>query len=429
MAGQKVRFTPEVTRVGDMESIVLNAGSYDALLLSEGHYRLPNGAWSGGGPFYCEHVSLTHRVGAYERLKSFRYNGNQQYTSAAGAIGHPVFSVPVIGRAQLQDALDQTAGHSLRGYVNTRPGTSEVDALVALKELITDGLPSIPFQAVLKGPLSGLPYRLMAHIRNARQLGGEYLNVVFGWKPFIRDLRQFYKLTYDIDAAVKKLARQNGHRIRRRAVLVDNTNTTTEGASFNAAYVYAYGGSGQPNNFGAKSVWSKTVKTEERVWYSACYRYWIPDVASPAWQRRARRALFGATPTPGALWDAMPWSWLINWAADLSALAHALSPTAVDNLVQLYGYTMRRTCVTTETSCLVTYPKVHTEITNQFGTFGFRWEACDSIFASRHKVEKKMRFGGISPFGAGSASAGLTAMQTSILAALGVTRAPAKAPF
>lgn len=404
------------------QKILLPCHDFRGLLASESHYRKPNGSWSGGGPFYAIRRSLIHQQG--EVSKVFRGNGVSQTCSSAGAVGTPSFAVPVISKSSIENAFAVAAGFALEGYNRTRPGMPEADLWVGLKELITDGFPSIPLNSFVHGSPKGLVHWLDSTIRGFRNLGSEYLNVVFGWRPFVNDLRKLYNLMWDIDRRVKQLAAQNGHLIRRRATLRSDVQTSFETQSYNYAYGSIYGGSGLPNSFGGgRSFWTRVTTTTDNVWYSARYRYWIPDTTSWLWRARAAAVLFGGLPTPGALYAAMPWSWLADWFSSLGAIAQAISPSAVDNLVQLYGYTMRHQTTRVECTSYTSYPPANTEINLGGNTWiGYRFSGADLSLHSVYTDESKIRTGGFHPFGPDKTADGFSAYQIGVLSSLGLTR-------
>jgi len=389
------------------------AHDYQGLILSEGHYRLRAGGWSGGGPLYVLKQSLHYNN---IRRASYWRNGTTWDGVTCGATGTPTFTLPVLSAAASQAALDEAAAYGLRGYNRTKPGQSSADLAVAAKELWSDGLPSLPLGSLLKGDLKHFPFKLKALLEAFRRLGGEYLNIVFGWKPFIRDLRRLYATMRTIDAQIAKLKAQNGQSIRRRAVLRDDVVTSTSGASYSTPFINVYGG--PPSWPIGSTVYRLNTTTKTRVWYSACYRYWIPDVKSWGWDLRARAALFGVLPTPKVLYDAMPWSWLVDWFTDVGELVDAVSPTAVSGTTMKYGYTMLNDVVTSTATSHVTHSSAATRV----GNFGSVWEGCDATFSTIYKKERKIRTGGVQPFGPGFSVGSLSAGQWAILAALGLSR-------
>jgi hypothetical protein len=325
----------------------------------------------------------------------------------------------------------------LRGFNRTKPGKPLVDLFVGVKELYSDGLPSLPFRKAIFGkknkwglptflPFKALPGAIKNVIKDYRSLGSEYLNVVFGWEPFVKDLRDLYEAMMTWERALNKLKAQNGHSIRRRATLKDDVSTSQTEEFHPFAYWNVNGS--PPNWFGSTggSLCTVTTTTSTKIWYSAGYRYWIPDLTSWQWDAKAKLALFGLLPTPGRLWEAMPWSWLADWFTDIGEIAEAVSPTAVDNLVQLYGYTMYHDVVNVEAAVYTYHGGADTEMYIPWidQTLGFRFDASEHKYSTVHRTERKIRAGGFNPFGPNVTLDSLSAGQNGILAALGISKLP-----
>jgi hypothetical protein len=272
----------------------------------------------------------------------------------------------------------------------------------------------------VKVPISGIPHHLEATIKGFQNLGSEYLNVIFGWKPFIKDLRALYKAMKDLDRQVNQLAAQNGQRIRRRAVLSDTNDTVGERVIYNAPLAQMYG---SVNPY-AKGItdWSRATTNKERIWYSACYRYYIPQPLSWQWRAKAKAILLGGYPTPANLYAAMPWSWMVDWFTSIGSILKALGPVAVDNLVQLYGFTMRQTTKKVVCTVSTSYPSFDNVLINQFGEFGYRYTGASLNTSSVYTDIVKTRSGGFNPFGPDKIAAGFSPYQLSVLSALGLTR-------
>lgn len=405
---------------GPNDAYQLLCQDFSGLLVSESHYRRRNGSWSGGGPFMVVRRSIIHQQG--ERLKAFRSNGTTTYASSAGVGGTPLFVLPDVSRSAQANLMDAAVSHSLAGYNRTRPGQPTADLLVGVVEFLRDGIPYIPGQ-LARVPLEGAVPFIKSVVAGFKNLGSEYLNVVFGWKPFINDLRKFFNFCGTLDEQLRKLIAQNGKPIRRRTVLVDTNDISIETQLYSSAYANVYGGNGTPSSYGAKTYWTRSTVTYERVWYNACYRYWIPNVMSAGWRARAIAILSGAFPTPATVYNAMPWSWLADWFGSVGGVAAMLSPTAVDNLVQLYGFTMRHTLTKVTCNATVMYPGRHT-ITHIGSTeLGQAYDGSDLTVKSTYVDETKVRTAGFHPFGPDKISSGFSPYQISILSALGLTRA------
>jgi hypothetical protein len=87
----------------------------------------------------------------------------------------------------------------------TIPTNPVASGSVAMAELYREGLPSLIGASLLKERASFL-----------RGLGGEYLNVQFGWKPLVADLKAAAKAIIDSDDILKQLARDSGRNVHRR---------------------------------------------------------------------------------------------------------------------------------------------------------------------------------------------------------------------
>jgi len=308
------------------------------------------------------------------------------------------------------------------GYHKTRPGNPTASLGQFLVEL--RDLPKLPligssvYQSLFKRGLS-LPGIMMAAREIARSfraanLGGEYLNVVFGWKPFVRDLQEIYNLWQNVDRQLAQIVKDNGKGVRRKVTLSDETSTpVSESRDFGYPGVDVRGFPGDLINAGGHTSWSKVTTRHERVWYAARYRYWIPDVSSSGWNRRAKLALFGALPTPELVWELVPFSWLIDWSVNVGDVLSNMSTNAVDNLVQDYSFVMREWTVTT----------THTTDSNWSEWLPYTPGGHGHWTSTERQTVKGRTYGG-SPYALNAVSgAPLTGYQTGVLAALGISLA------
>lgn len=398
----------------------VNLYQIDALLSSEGHRRLGGRKWSGGGPFFCYHESKTH--GNPGTLPV--YIGWPDQPPYVNDVWHPC-GISSLGagypgtEALLENARNAHAAsladmprYYASGVAKTRPGRPEASVFQFLWEL--QELPTRPFSGWLRGvPLRDIPATIFRRLTNLKNLGSEYLNVVFGWKPLVQDIKKMYWCAVGLRKALDKLRRENGRNIRRKAEISQTVSTTGYKVDYPATpFVDVLG---PPAGWmSGKTAWSTTRHETKRVWFSAGYRYWIPDVQSWQWTARATAALFGALPTPEALWSILPWSWLIGWFGNVSDVYSNLSVNAVDNLVFNYSYTMCESTVTNEVTAHVKTEKLDNLL--------YKIPAHEHTYSATHKVVTKARFGGGNPYGLDVSLPDLSAYRLSILAALGLSR-------
>jgi len=254
---------------------------------------------------------------------------------------------------------------------------------------------------------------MLAKLRNFRALGSEYLNVQFGWKPFVGDLIKMYQLYQQLDRRLAQIKRDNGRSIRRRRTISDTTESTSATSVFptNSSAFLPAPPVGITATF-SSSLTTQTV-TKEKIWFVGSFRYYIPDVGSSQWTRRATLALFGLNPTPSLLWEVLPWTWLIGYFSNVGDVISNMSTNAVDNLVSDYAYVMRQKSVT------VTYTATGTMSSGTFGPQKWQGGNFSSTASTLLMTKSRAR---ASPYGFGVEFGSLSAYQLSILGALGLSR-------
>lgn len=423
---------------------------YQGLLVSEPHWRINpyevvreirgsrvklnkrfarNSAWSGGGPFYVYKESLTHsgHVPAYRMRLGTTNIGPYSIIGVSPNIKStkPVQPVPTSWSVMKDDVESYYA----TAYRKARPGNPVAGLgqfLAELRDLPklpfsgsgaprsrlwrSGGLWDNPFRGVPLGAVPGILYRRLGQFRN---LGSEYLNVAFGWMPFVNDLRQMYNLQKTIDKRITQIIRENGRYVRRKATVSDDVTTSDVETLSSQPFLNV---SGAPPIFmTGKTRHNVTTRTKTKIWFSGSFRYYIPDnFDSWQWTTRATAALFGALPTPELLWNVLPWSWLIDWFSNAGDVISNASDNAVDNLTCRYSFIMKHV-TTTVTASSAVYAAGPTNPTD-------KWDSLDRTFISTKRVETKVRSGGGNPFGLNVKLPDLSAYQLGILAALGISR-------
>lgn len=419
-----------VTYPGNQELPPQDYG-YRALLVSQPHYRTPGGGWSGGGPFFQESASLEHRGKALEVDSWFYYGIEYGKTVSYGAGELTLDRIPAYGGPlkgglvghRIQDARSdltnlQRANYA-KGIVRTRPGESEMGLGQFLAEL--RDLPKVPGISFLRA-IRGLDFRnVVPGIQRAAQsfltaTADEYLNYEFGWKPFVKDLRDFRSLCKTIDSSIAKLANENHRNLRRRTTL-ERTSTISHRPGSPISAPFPAWGCGGYGAFAGSSGHTTRVAVQQlrsRTWFVAGYRYDIPDTSSWLWKGKAAAVLYGVLPSPRLVWEITPWSWLVDWFGDLGDILAYFSPTAVDALVTRYAFTMRHTVDTLTCTAETQIDEADYPVK--------RWPAARANFKSTRVCETKQRGFGWAPFGSVFPSGSLTNRQAAILAALGISR-------
>jgi len=375
---------------------------------SEGH-RWPKGRGERdvGGPF--ETVKSTYDVSHHNRSFSgeIRYGLARDNFDGKVIIYHPAVDLSTWSRAeptikQLTDTASKNApyGTDLIGRGTTLisrsiPTNPVVDGSVGLAELFREGIPSMIGSTLLRSRVGFL-----------RGLGSEYLNFEFGWKPLVSDVRSAAKAIIESEKILTQLTRDSGKNVRRRRHFLPTIEVTAATHTL-----------GQPrgleNGYYYNSPsWTRLTDEYRRdTWFSGAYTFEydpgnLTEISRIATQARL---LYGLQLNPEVLWNLAPWSWLVDWFANVGPLLHNVSAFQNDQLVLRYGYVMDR------------HRRTNTQVvTARPNLIGNK---APSLFKEVYSVDWKRREKA-TPYGFGVASSSFTIRQWAILAALGITRGP-----
>jgi hypothetical protein len=116
-------------------------------------------------------------------------------------------------------------------------------------------------------------------MRMSKKLSDHFLNHVFGWVPFVKDLRDVLSLTDTYFTTVAKTTKDNGKWMNRRFVeddVLDETTVYNVTRSSTSPLFLPYF---SPNVGSQASSASMLVKRQKltRVWYEGRFRYYRPE--------------------------------------------------------------------------------------------------------------------------------------------------------
>jgi hypothetical protein len=253
-----------------------------------------------------------------------------------------------------------------------------------------------------------------------RSIGKEYLNVSFGWKPFLNDLYSIARQMLDISGEIRKYSALSGLATVRRydfQPIVSNTLGNNIGGKFLNV--------GQGTNLSAwdsiytsgsgSGVLNISTSSYEKIYFKGRFLFALNTSNGflnniEAYEQLANK-LLGTRITPSVLWELAPWSWLIDWFVDVQSAMQAAGLRLADGYKMQYGYLMR-TSVLSET-----YTVKGVNFIN--GPIG--------PFTSTTTLRKVERVKG-TPFGFGVNLSGISAGQWAILAALAISKGPNRLP-
>jgi hypothetical protein len=278
-------------------------------------------------------------------------------------------------------ALDSSGTTAIARSTPTSPAS---DMAVFLGETMSDGFPAVAGANALK-----------ERARIARGAGGEYLNVQFGWLPLVADITAFANAVEHSGQILDQYHRDSGQKIRRAFQFPAVSSTDLQQAS-NFTPVPAASGLG--------FLTGHQVTTQHtEMWFKGAFRYHVPvssgDLLNFERWRSDARKLLGVRMTPEVLWNISPWSWAADWFGSVGDVMHNVSELGTDGLVLQYGYMMK-------------FHDVVTTVEGRTASGAYTSRTLRSVYKQRRPA---------TPYGFGVDLHSLSAKQTAILVALGLS--------
>jgi hypothetical protein len=211
--------------------------------------------------------------------------------------------------------------------------------------------------------LPRLPLLLRSKAKRFSDLGSEYLNVEFGWKPFVADLLRLQNLQFTIFDRLQKLIKDNGIRVKRRSrheFRTLSSGITSRGSLEKPFGLYNLDGNFLdppydtlralgPVPFGffdafmtGENLFTVSAEHVTESWYVGTYYYYVPDIGSQQWTGKAIAELYGVSPHPAVIYRTYPWTWLADWFFNIGDILSNLSSNAVDSEALGGGYVMHK---------------------------------------------------------------------------------------
>lgn len=311
---------------------------------------------------------------------------------AIGDVGVGDFPSPFISSSSELDAFGTTA------IANVEPTNPISNLLGALGEIKSEGIPLTP--AI---------HSWRPRTWTAKNAGSEYLNVEFGWKPLISDIRKTANAITHSDKLVQQYSRNSGRKIKRAMTLPGSTEVISQTKTVGG--VYPTPSIGPP--FSEAPMEREITETKfSRRWFEGCFTYYLPpfdpDGHNFKRNRQIANYLYGARVDPELVWNLTPWTWAIDWLGNFGDVLHNVGAFRDNGLVMQYGYVMDTTIhdVTTTISNIKYYSIPDT-------TF-----SCSTTLRTTVKQRRTA-----TPYGFGLDVSSFSDRQKAILIALGFSRA------
>jgi hypothetical protein len=354
-----------------------------------------------GGPFRSEKLSLKQNWGKrHYSKKTNLLRGVTYWVEGQSAVSGNVKPGSTLFPAISETPYDIRVARATQALARVQPAHPSADLGTFLGELRQDGIPHVIGHDFLK-----------TRLRSYRALGGEYLNVEFGWKPFIRDLKKVTGGMISTHDKLEALRKQSGKPVHCSLQFDPETETTIL-----PSVTPSYGDPPSSAVVQSAGTLYKTQRTTREQWLSAAFVFNIGEAIHTGFpildglheNVMELDHVLGLRPSPEVIWNVKPWTWLGDWFANVGAVMTNISESAFDGTIVLYAYFMEHTNSEIEYTLALPYKDG-------------QYDALTQTFGREIKTRIKS-----SPFGFGFTAEDFTPHQWAVLGALGLTRSPGK---
>lgn len=202
---------------------------------------------------------------------------------------------------------------------------------------------------------------LLKRTQTLKAVGDDYLNLTFGWIPFLSDL---ISTGQALAGATTALLGPRGpvHRERREAESLTYTSGSGRSSLFATSYstprtnntsdvqpffdkmgrsLTGVTGDGlglKGITFQSDILWSQRVIRNR--WFEGSYSF-IPKIGfNPDSYLERLEVLMDPTITPAVLWELAPWSWLVDWFVKIGDTIAANEVASDNRIISNYAYAM-----------------------------------------------------------------------------------------
>lgn len=314
----------------------------------------------------------------------------------------------------------------------TVPTNPTVNFANAVAELRREGLPHAPGISIIGSvaQVGELSYRgLRGALHAIKDLGGDYLNIEFGYRPLAQDVAGLATVVTEFNTILRQYARDSGKNVRRKrrrpiersrvdypmktsGLIIDTPNSNC----------LPWVGPTGTRHQSVTCSFFESIASQSELWFSGAYTYYSPDKEMAgainkimSLESKLHRLIGGVS--FDTLWELTPWSWYSDWNYNVGIVLSNLESFSRDNLVLRYGYLMYSSETRHE---IVAFPSG----AYHGSTIGGMKGPFKTTYCNNRKGRVKA-----SPYGFSQNPNTYTGKQWAILGALGMTKAPGYLPL
>lgn len=178
------------------------------------------------------------------------------------------------------------------------------------------------------------------------------LAVSFGWIPLLNDIIDFHQSYQKLRDRLGQFLKDEGRPVRRRIDPLFEHQDEQLLLEYSPQFPDLSPGPFVTQCYAGDNLTRVRQVQSTRIWYSGQFRYWLPvGLRDDRWYGDLARRLYGLRVTPINIYRAVPWSWLVDWFANVSDNVDNLSNAVVDSIVTDYHYVMGTTTVENKIEC------------------------------------------------------------------------------
>jgi len=321
--------------------------------------------------------------------------------------------------------LPDVAAYFDRAWRSAKPKLEMASLYVFLRE-IGDTVPMLQTTAKALGlnwqrsliTKSGVSHgaSLSSRRMEPRDLAEHFINHEFGWAPFLGDLKSFYTTYLDASEIIKQITDDNNKWVRRSVKVTKDSSTEVISdvqLPFNSvSYAVPVFPVGFPSKFFiSPPSWTIVEKTSLSIHAAGKFRFYRPefDISLPdyssAWNKvKQLIKVYGLEVNPYHIWQATPWTWLVDWVTNLGSFIQRMSDTLEDQVAAQYFY-------------ITAHKRVERTLTVRLP-----FAAGLKVLSFVRSYSAKQRVAADSPYGFRVSWDSLSPERIAILGALGITR-------
>jgi len=248
----------------------------------------------------------------------------------------------------------------------------------------------------------------VGRVMSPKNLADHFLNVQFGWKPFLSDLRSFDNVIQNYHKLSASRKDRNDKWIRKRVPL---KTSTTDMTKIDSGLGYKLDPFLPLDFFRSPPSWTLWEQTTTNVYGIGSFKYYLPefDASKLEFDSRWNQAMrvldiTGARISPSNIYKAIPWTWAADWVSNIGDHIDHYTDILVDSVACKYCYVMQSQQKIRKFTCVL--PFISGQIELSFSQV----------------IETKQRDEASSPYGFSLSWSDLTPTQIAIAGALGITR-------